>query len=136
MTGWRQLAHRLVAHRFQPIEDHFEANVAGGNLGLIDVIQLQSLGQGKDVLLAIVAGQGGAERLQRRVTTRVALGCQNIWITFSGNDGADDPHTRGTRNIGHDVMELQVHLRQRLLHVLNVSCGVVQQPFPLAQISS
>ena len=33
-------------------------------------------------------------------------------------------------------MELQVHLRQRLPHVLNVGRGVVQQPFPLAQIGS
>jgi hypothetical protein len=34
------------------------------------------------------------------------------------------------------MMELQVHLRQRLLHVLNVSRGVFQQPFPLAQTGS
>ena len=49
-----------------------------GNLGLVDVVQLQGLGQGEDVLLAVVAGQGGAERLQRRVAARVAIGGQNV----------------------------------------------------------
>jgi hypothetical protein len=59
--------HRLVGRRFQPIEDHFEANIAIGNPGLIDVIQLQGLGQGEYLLLAVVAGQRVAECLQRRV---------------------------------------------------------------------
>jgi len=136
MAGWRQLAHRLAARRFQPIEDRFEANIAVGNLGLIDVVQLQGLGQGEHVLLAVVAGQRGAERLQRRVAAWIAIGSQNAGIAFPGDHGADNAHARGPRDIGHDVMELQVHLRQRLLHVLNVGRGVVQQPFPLAQIGS
>ena len=32
-------------------------------------------------------------------------------------------------------MELQVHLHQGLLHVLDVGGGVFHQPLPLAQIS-
>ena len=31
-------------------------------------------------------------------------------------------------------MKLHVHLHQRLVHVLDVGCGVVQQPFSMAQI--
>ena len=134
MPGRRQLAHWLVTRRGQPIEDRLEANIAVDNLGLVDVIQLQGLGQGEPVLLAVVAGQRGAERLPRRVAARIAVGCQNGGIAFPGDDGTDDAHPRRARDIGHDMVELQVPLRQRLLPVLDVGRGVFQQPFTLAQI--
>ena len=95
MASWRQLAHRLATRRFQPIEDRFEANIAVGNLGLIDVVQLQGLGQGEQVLLAVVAGQRGAERLQRRVAAWIAIGSQNAGIAFPGDHGTDNAHARG-----------------------------------------
>ena len=37
-------------------------------------------------------------------------------------------------DVRHDVVELQVHLRQRLLHVLDVRGSVIQQALALAQI--
>jgi hypothetical protein len=33
-------------------------------------------------------------------------------------------------------MQLQIHERQRFLHVLDVSGRIIQQPFPMAQIGS
>jgi hypothetical protein len=40
----------------------------------------------------------------------------------------------GPGNVGHDVMQLHVHLHQCLLHVLDVRGREVQQRFSLAQI--
>ena len=39
-------------------------------------------------------------------------------------------------NVRQNVMKLYIHLVHRLLHVLNVRCGVVQESFPLAQVGS
>ena len=32
------------------------------------------------------------------------------------------------------MLKLDIHLHQRLLHVLNVSCGIIDQPFAMAQV--
>jgi hypothetical protein len=40
------------------------------------------------------------------------------------------------RDIRHNMMPLQVHLHQRLLHVLDMRSGRVQLPLPLAQIGT
>jgi len=41
----------------QSLQDRLDAHVAERHFGLVDVIQLQCLGQGKDVLLAVIADQ-------------------------------------------------------------------------------
>jgi hypothetical protein len=52
------------------------------------------------------------------------------------DDGPDNPHAGRAGDIGDDVMELQVHLHQGLLHMLDMGGGVFHQPFPLAQIGA
>ncbi len=37
-------------------------------------------------------------------------------------------------DVRYHVLQLQIHLRQRFLHVLDVGRRVVQQPLPLAQV--
>ena len=118
----------------QPLQNRFDPRIALRHLGLVDVVQLQGLGQGEDVLLAVVADQGLPDRLDRGVAARVAIGGQHVRVALAGHDGADDAHPGRARDVRDDVMELQVHLRQRLLHVLDVGGGVVQQPLALAQI--
>ena len=39
---------------------------------------------------------------------------------FAGEDGADDPQTSRTSDVGDDVVELEIHLCQRLLHMLDM----------------
>jgi len=45
---------------------------------------------------------------------------QFLWITFARNNIANDLHSRLAGDVVHNVMKLDVHLRQRLLHVLRV----------------
>src|SRR5262245_58233269 len=58
---------------------------------------------------------------------RVALACHNA---------ATDSQSCRARDVGHDVVELDIHLQQGLLHMLNVRGGIVQQPFSLAQVGA
>ena len=86
------------------------------------------------MLFAIIADQRLADRLQRGIAPRVAIGGQHRRVTLPGYDRADDGHAGRTGDVGHHVMKLQVHLHQRLLHVLDVRGGIVQQSLALAQI--
>ena len=52
-------------------------------------------------------------------------------IALPGDDGAQDPLAGFPDHIGNDVGQLQIHLRQRLLHVLYVLPLVAQQHAPL-----
>jgi len=54
----------------------------------------------------------------------------------AGHDGADDPHPRHPGDVGHDVVQLHVHLHQRLLHMLDVRRGIVYQAFSMAQVGA
>lgn len=66
----------------------------------------------------------------------VAQRGQRLRISLAGNDGANDRHSCSAGDVCHHVMELQVHLRERLLHVLDVRGGIVQQSFALTQVTS
>jgi hypothetical protein len=39
---------------------------------------------------------------------------------LAGKDRADNPQASRARDVGDDVVELKVHLRQRLLHMLDM----------------
>ena len=74
----------------------------------------------------------GSSRL--RNGSDVAVGSQDVGIALARHNGANDPHPGRAGDVGDDVMQLEVHLHQRLLHVLDVRGGIFQQPLPLAQI--
>jgi hypothetical protein len=132
-AGRWQFADRDRRGLPQPLEDSLDAHVTNRHFGLVDVVQLQRLGQGEDMLFAIIADQRLADRLQRGMAPRVAIGGQHRRVTLPGYDRADDGHAGRTGDVGHHVMKLQVHLHQRLLHVLDVRGGIVQQSLALAQ---
>ena len=129
LTGWL----RGVCPK--PLQDRLDAHVARSHLVLVDVIKLQRLGQGEDVFLTGVADQGLLDRLQRCAAARVAMGGQHLRISLARHDGPDDPHPSCAGDVRDDMVELQVHLRQRLLHVLDMRGGIVQQALALAQVS-
>ncbi len=54
------------------------------------------------------------------VNTVIAQLRQRMWVTFPGNDGADDVLSRFADNVGEHVGQLHIHLRERLLHALNL----------------
>jgi hypothetical protein len=61
----RQFASRAGRDLPQPFQDGLDAHVTERHLGLVDVVQLQRLGQGKDVLFAIIANERLTDRLGR-----------------------------------------------------------------------
>ncbi len=119
----------------QPRQDRLNAHIAERHLGVVDVIQLQRLGQRKDVLLAVIADQRLTDCLRGGVAASVAMGGEHRRVALPGHEGADDGHAGRPCYVRHHVMELQVHLRQSFLHVLDVRARIVQQPFTLTQVA-
>jgi len=72
LSGGGQGLRRRSGAALQPLQNHLDLPVAGGHLGLVDVIQLDSVGQGEDVLLPVVADQRLAHRLGRGMAPGVA----------------------------------------------------------------
>ena len=110
--------------------------VAGRHLRLIDVVQFERLGQSEDVLLPVVADQRLTHRLNGRMAPPVTVRGQDVWVALARHDRADDGHAGHASDVGDDMMQLQVHLHQRLLHVLDMRRRIVQQPLPLPEIGA
>jgi hypothetical protein len=70
------------------------------------------------------------------VAAAVAMRSECRRIALARHNAANDAHPTRTRDVGHDVVQLDIHLHQGLLHVLNVRGGIVQQPFSLAQVGA
>ena len=117
-------------------QDNLDPQIALHDLGVVGVVKLQRLSESKDVLLTPVSGQRGSDLRFRGMAAPIAMGGQDDRISFTRNHGADDPHPGLARYVGHYVMELNVHLHQRFLHVLDVRRTVVQQVLALAQIGA
>jgi hypothetical protein len=64
----------------------------------------------------------------------VTVGRQDTWRALARHDCPNDAGYAG--NVGHDMMQLQVHLHQRLLHMLDMRRCVVQQPLPMTEIGA
>lgn len=100
------------------------------------VVKLEGLSESKDVLFTPVSGERGSDLRLRGMTSPITMGRQDRRISFTRNHGADDPQTGLAHDVGHHVMELNVHLHQRLLNVLNVRRSVVQQALTLAEVGA
>ena len=88
------------------------------------------------MLLTPVSGQCGSDLGLRGMAAPITMGGEDGRVSFTRNHGADDPHPGFARHIGHHVIELDVHLHQRLLHMLDVRRTVVEQALALAQIGA
>ena len=87
---------------------------------MVGIVESKRLLQRKQVLGAVATSERLLDRLNAGVATIMAQARQHLGVTFAGEDGADNPHAGGAGDVGNDVVKLEVHLRQRLLHVLNM----------------
>ena len=60
---------------------------------------------------------------------------QLAWVPFTSHDGYDDLHTGLPGDVADNVLELDVHLRQRLVHVLDMMSCILHKHRPLTQVT-
>lgn len=102
----RQRRKIIVGPNSQSCDCRLQLPVACLNLGLVEVVKLQRLCQGKDVLLAVIADQCGFDRVHRGFAADIPERGKNLRIALAGDDGTDDPHAGRTSDVGDDMMKL------------------------------
>lgn len=77
----------------------------------------------------VIAHQGTLDGLNARFAAGIAQGCQLRRVALAGDNRPDDPHAGGPGNVGDHMVQLQVHVGERLLHVLDMRRGVIEVAF-------
>lgn len=84
----------------------------------------------------IILRQGTVNGFKAFLAADIANRRQCIGITFAGDDSTDDLHTRDAGDRSNDVMKLNAYEGQRLLHMLDMRCGVVRMLLAGAMIGT
>ncbi len=77
-----------------------------------------------------------ANRLDRLLAPAVAVLGKDLGVANAAHDCSDDLHARDAGDVGDHVVQLDVHLHERLLHVLDVRRSVVDQALAMTQEGS
>ena len=101
------------------------------DMSLVGILERSCLGQREEMLGAVVAFQGMGDGLGRSLAPRVPIGRKRSWVTDAVQDSANVAHASFSGNVGDNMMQLQIHLQLRLLHVLDVRSGIVEETLTL-----
>jgi hypothetical protein len=62
------------------------------------------MAEGQDMLGPVVSREGRADRLHRLLAPDISVLREDLGIVDAHDDGANDPHARDTRDVGHHVV--------------------------------
>jgi len=123
---------RFVLSHMQGLQLRLNLRVALGQLGATEVKRVQRLPQGKEVLGAPATLQAPGDLFLAGADARVPELGQGLPIALTGDDGVQDLLAALAGHVCDDVGQLDVHLRQGLLHVLHEAALAAQQHGALA----
>ncbi len=103
---------------------------------MVRIVEGKCLFERKQVLGAVVTGERLLDRLGTGVAPVIAQARQHLGVMLAGEDCADDPQSSCAGDVGDDMMELKIHLGQRLLHVLNMRGRILEQTLALAYVGT
>jgi len=105
--------------------------ITGSQLPMLELVALQRLLEGKQVLGAPGAIEGMGDGSRVLLAPRIPSLRQLVRVTFSRQDRLDDGQARHASNVTDHVLQLDMHLREGLLHVLDATGSIGQQGSPL-----
>src|ERR1051325_7072442 len=86
---------------------------------------------------------GAIDSLQRlgddgsvTLDTPILQGCQFEWLSFTSQNSADNSQPRHSADVTDHVLQLQIHLCQRLLHLLHRTGGAANQLLALPHVAA
>ena len=123
---------RIAIVSLQALQLQLDLLVALRQLRAHEVERPQCLLEREQVLSAPIALQALGDLIGAGAHTHVLHRAQHLAIAFTGHDGPQELLARLAHHAGQDVGELDVHLRERLLHVLHMAALAAQQHRALA----
>ena len=97
-----------------------DLQIALTDLGLVEAPGFEGLAQGEEMFGPVVADQGFFDGGIGSLDAVVFEFNQLLWATFAGQNRVEHGLTGGSDDVADDVVQLQVHLGERLLDVLHV----------------
>ena len=104
-----------------------DLHIAVGHELLVIAIGAQGLAQRKEMLRPVVADERLRDGLRSRVDAPVPQRREFRGVSFAGENGVDDRESGHPGDIADHMMQLQIHLVQRLLHALDMGRGGLNQ---------
>jgi hypothetical protein len=117
-------------------EMRFDLLIALGHLLVIEVIQLDGLASGKQMLGAPRALQCLGDVVLIVVAVRIAQLREVLRVTLAREDGLEDSHAGHPGDLTDDLGELEMHLFSGFVHMLHMVGGVGQEHLPMPQITT
>lgn len=111
---------RLGARRREGLQQRLHLGLTGGQLGGVKIIAFQRLAHGEDVLGAVLTGQRLDQVLARALETCFRMGGQLGGVGFALGDGPENRQATHAGDIAHGMVQVEVHLIERLLHAADV----------------
>ena len=136
LVGWQRFL--VVGSGVRPVGTDggisaLDLGVAGFELAGVEVVHLQRLLEDEEMLRAPGAGQGLGNLVFVFVAAIVAQGGQFVGITLAGDNRPDDAQTGVAGGVGDGLIEADVHVDERLLHVQDVRRAVLDELSAVAQ---
>jgi len=94
-------------------------------------VNAQKLGKFFQMLWPPVANQRFTDGILSGLDTSVAQFCKLCRISLSGENGIHNCQTRQPGDIADDMVNLQIHLRQRFVHMLDMLPAHLHQLVPV-----
>src|SRR5207249_2431809 len=94
-----QRFRRRRARFVQRAQDSLDLDVAFGDLGLVEIVELQGVAKGEDVLRAVISREGGADSRLGGSTPDITKLRESFRRMVATNDGANDAHPGGARDV-------------------------------------
>jgi len=121
----RARALSLWVQRFKSSKGLFHVLIALHDFELIAVVKFQRCLQSKEMLLAVIALQGFGNLLRAALDLGMPHLGQLDAVAFPGKDSAQNAHSRHPGNVTDDPVNLDIHLREGLLHALHQTVAIL-----------
>ena len=118
------------------LQHGFDPHVASRHLLVVNVVEGECLFERKKMLGPVAAGERLRNCLGAGVAAVMAQARQHLGVTLAGKNRADDPQAGRASDVGDDVVELEIHLCQRLLHMLDMRGRVLKQTLALTHVGT
>jgi hypothetical protein len=105
-------------------------------LELIVIVKLQGRLQCEEMFLAINRLSGPWHLLGAALDLRMLELGQLDAVAFAGKDGAQNTHSRHPGNVTDNAVDLDIHLREGLLHALHQAIAILAQSITQAQVAA
>jgi len=126
------MVHR-IDEGVKGVEDALNFLITGRDLVLGTIIELEGLGEGENMFGPVIPLQRFGNGVLARFNAIVAILGSGLRIAFPRDNSADNAYPRHAGHITHHVVQVEMHLIQRLVHVLNVLDRHLDQMLPMAE---